>query len=240
MLTVASLISKVQAQVGDGQNTSADDAIYTEWCSEAIQVIWNKWKWRRKYVTATADVVAGVTNYDVPTTISDVISLSRSDGREIHYAAHRDLVKRGFDLTTSGEPVLWYWGPYNTTTDTDTMSLWRVPDADATYKLRGLLRPEAEYSLSDTIPLSEEFIPALKEYIRYKALEAEELFDASDRAEKSFFFKMKDAFDILAHLAEQERSDIKFNINNDLHLYSGDNRRPILFYPRVIGDTSES
>lgn len=240
MLTVSTLIEQVQAQVGDGQNVSADDTLYTYWVTEAVQTIWNMWKWRRKYVTATGTFGNGVAEISSPSTISDIHDITRSDGYKLHYKARRDMVNEGLDLTRSGEPHVWYWANYDVTNQDDVIGVWPVPTADYDVIIYGMYKPDAELELADTIPLSEEFLPALKEYVRFKALEAEELFDASDRAWRMFNTQVSLSFDILAKHAEQEQGGLKYNTNNDLKMFAGRRRNPILFYPRIIGDTSTS
>jgi hypothetical protein len=208
MLTKASLITKLQAELGDGQNQSADDTIYGQWVDEAVQVIWNLWKWKWKYTTSTVTVLSGVTTFPVPNTFSQVDNVALTDtGRQVINRRRNDMIDNDVDFTLSAaEPDVWYWADYDTTLGQKQIGLWRVPSADVSITFRGLLRPDAEITSSDTLPLPEEFLPALNEYIRFRSQEAEELTSLSDRSFKRFGARVSEAASLLAAHDPEVRS----------------------------------
>lgn len=214
MLTKTELITQMTYELGDGQNTTADTTVYGRWVDEAVQVIWNNWKWKEKYITSTLDLTQGTRVYAVPTTFSAITSVNEADGTRIPFLDRRDLNERDYDLTEEGDPRLWYWD------DQRQVAFYPVPDTDVTYTLYGLLKPDAELASEVELPLPEEFIPALREFLRMRSLEAEELFDGADRAQAKFFQRMREAMELLVAGAEQPDHTPQ-NINADLGMYAG-------------------
>ena len=233
MLTKATLITQMQTELGDGQNQSADDTVYGYWVDEAIQVIWNKWKWQEKYASQAVSVSSGDAVFAVDNIFSAVHTITKSDGEVLNHIERDDLLNQNVDLTlTSSEPEFWCWDDHDTTNQQRQIRLWKVPSVDTTLTLYGYLRPDAELPAASTIPLPEEFLPALKEYVRFRSHDAEELVVQASTAMKQFGARQREAERLIAVHRPAKRN--RRTMDNDLKQFQGYTSMPYLTRPSEI------
>lgn len=220
MLTKSTLISQMQAELGDGQNQSADNTIYGQWVDECIQTIWNEWKWPEKRASMSVSVSAGSSTFSVDNTFSQVWGIVDVDDDTLKHYNRDEFLDAHLDLSlTSDKPEVWYWADYDKVNNQRQIGLWRVPSEAITLTVYGWLRPDVTIDDADTIPLPEEFIPAMKEYMRFRSNDAEELHQNADRAYRQFEMRLRTVKRLLAKHDPGTRN--RRRLDADLKQFSG-------------------
>lgn len=176
-MLASDVITRVKEQFGDEAGIQITDSMIIRWINDGIKDI--SYNSNLLQTRATADVVAGQSEYDLP---ADILS--------VHNVRYDGVVLRGLSIQ---EADALYPDHDNTTVQAttgipqnywiyaQTLFLYPTPDTDGTAKLRMYytkLATEIANS-GDTLPLPPQFDNAIVAYCLKKAYEKDENWEAA-------------------------------------------------------------
>lgn len=238
MITKAQLIEEMQRELGDDGTANPENTVrYGVWVDEIYQRIMSIWGWEFKDVQLSVQWPGADNDADpllrIPANIGQIVHILRdSDGLEIPYVSKRELVEREADLEATGEVHAWYKEGYESSTGSYLVRLINRPADVENFRVLGRLTPSETLVSSEVIPLPNEFLPALRDGVRFLSMEAEELFEASDRHWQRFNRTVAEVVELLVN--HQQQMVVRFNPNADLNLLKSNSILPTVRYPRNI------
>ena len=128
--------------------------------------------------TATADVNAGVSEYDISGLNIQKIHSIYVNGRPVDNRsfqhAEEYIIKNDPERTQQGQPIMWYkWG--------NTINFWPVPDKSITdgIKIYYIAAPANIETISGILEIPDEYFNRVVEYVMSQAYELDENAEAS-------------------------------------------------------------
>jgi hypothetical protein len=188
--TLAQIALDIANQAGIEYYDLDNQETVDSWVREALDEILSQATWAQTYQETLNPTVALQREYALDLGTGDIVAIHKTDGteREILLRPLQQLIDEGKDISITGEPQYWY--PLGMSSDQKVAGLWPVPDAVYNYTIYATLDPALLTRLS-TFPLPEDFIPALKNYVRKLTKESEKDYNGADRAAMAFASSMR-------------------------------------------------
>lgn len=169
-VTVGTFRTEIMLELGMSTADSDELSLALAWIQEGVDVVFNYADWADFMQTdESLPTVASQAEYSAQASAEKIVSirLSANDSPLVFYQ-RQELEERGFDLEDTGEPWAFYPSGFDGSTDKYKFSLYPVPDAIYTMIIveRG---QSAALTSSSTLPLPQQFRPALKDYIRARS-----------------------------------------------------------------------
>jgi len=145
-------------------------ALALAWIQEGCDVIFNYADWADfMQIDETIVTAAGTVEYFAQAIAEKIVSMRiTSNDAPLTFYTRQELEEMGLNLDeddSQGEPAIWYPNEFDAGTPAYAFNLYPVPDA--VYEILITERAaSAALTANSTLPLPQQFRPALKEYIR--------------------------------------------------------------------------
>jgi hypothetical protein len=165
--TVSSLAEELATEAGEQYGDYDITRQFDAWVSEVAETITGAEKWPFLMGLVELLTSADARTYELGSSQGDITAIQKQDeSRTLEYLSREDLLRRGVDLLSTGEPKFWY---YDELSDDAflTVALWPVPDATYLYWAHRERTTAQLDEVDDTvIPLPADFLPAVREGVR--------------------------------------------------------------------------
>lgn len=232
MATVASVIDELSSELGEIGGDADTEYVFLNWIKDTIADILLSGEWFFVASSFNLETDSGVSVYNMPTDLGDIKAIQRDDtGQKLVYTRIESLAKATEKIggTDTGAPVYWLYH----TMDGGVVKIRLYPTPDAAYDLT-IYYEKADPALtavSDTIPLPPDFIPVLKDKVRYLYYT-----QVGHEGATAFLSSFLNGLNRLRNRYEHPRDEITRHGYNDLPDDSGGFPTPQLpaTYPRIL------
>lgn len=166
---------------------------FRTWAQEAIDEVYADTRWFFKNATENIAPVAGVAEYQLTSTVSEIRDLTiPALTRRIAYFPVERINARGWSLSEQGTPRAWYHSGTGSAGEIK-ISLFPVPNAafitaiaaNPVITAHTLKRPP-QLGDDDNIPLPQEYIRLLRDGVRYRVALQDKDIQSYEASRKSF------------------------------------------------------
>jgi hypothetical protein len=183
--TLAQIADETARQLGEEYSDLDVQEQFDAWLVETLHEILSDASWGFGMQDGSITSVSGQVEYSLALGTGDVTTVYRTSDlvRELDRTTRERLVDDGKDMTIQGEPEYWY--EHGMSGDQKVIGLYPIPSAAAAYTVRSILDP-SQLTRTTTFPLPEDFIPAVRNFIRKLYKESIGDYNGSDRAGMAF------------------------------------------------------
>lgn len=171
-MTVEQLVQKLAYEAGHSPADTEIEEQYRTWINDGIEEILAEGPWPVLNGSVGLTVQPGVAEYAVSAQTADIRAITEtSTGAALTYVPPDEFVARRLRLDLPGKPSLWWYIGYDADQSSVLVRVWPTPTAEQQFTVFGHPRITAALALTATIPLPDDFLHVLRQYVRAMAAE---------------------------------------------------------------------